>query len=68
MKRYISGDELTDARNAYGMGVPLEKIAGHLGVSESELRQALGIPDPEPKPAADGCDLFAAVERLDAVL
>lgn len=66
---YIDGDTIQDARNAHGMGVPLQKIAGHLGVSEPELRQALGIPLPAPQPVNDaGMDLFAAVDRLDAIL
>lgn len=71
MTRYISGDELADARNALGMGVPMLRIAGHLGVSESELRALLGLPNMTTATTTSGaadCDLFAGADRLDAIL
>lgn len=71
MARYISGDELADARNALGMGVSFQKIAGHLGVNESELRALLGLQNAataRPACKTDDCDLFAGTDWLDSVL
>lgn len=69
MARYISGDELADARNALGMGVPFQKIAGHLGVNESELRALLGLRNAAtPTSKTDDCDLFGGADWLDSVL
>ena len=63
--RYLDGDTLADARNAWGCGVPLAKIAGHLGVSVQELRAAMGLP--EQVPVVTEPDLWA-VDRLHGQL
>ena len=42
--RYIDADTIADARNAWGCGVPLDKIAGHLRISAAELRAVLQLP------------------------
>lgn len=65
MTKYIDADTLLDARNAHGMGVPLAKIASQLGISERDLRRALGLP--EWRPAVDNgpVDLWAADELGD---
>ena len=44
--RYISADEIAEAFEAYRNGIPLDKIAGHLGITVSELRSVLGLPVP----------------------
>ena len=69
---YIPQDIIDDARNAYGFGVPLDKIAGHIGVSVAELQNALGLPQWKSEPVQDRqrelpFDLFAT-DRLDSVL
>ena len=67
---YISGDMLDDIRNAYGCGVPTEKLASQLGIAEDALRRLLGLPQWKPA-ASDNAepelDLWA-VDRLDAAL
>ncbi len=42
--KYLDADTIADARNAYGMQVPIGNIAGHLGITVAELRAALGLP------------------------
>lgn len=71
-KRYLSGDEIADARNARGFGVSWERIAGHMGVSVSELQAALGEPQWKSEPAIrgdkeTGVDLWS-MDRLADVL
>jgi hypothetical protein len=56
--RYLDADQIADARNARGCGVPLDRIAGHLGVTVAELRAALGMPGLKPVPVDDEPDLF----------
>ena len=67
-KRYLSGDEIADARNARGFGVSWERIAGHMGVSVSELQAALGEPqwksEPAKPDAETGCDLWKSTESV----
>ena len=46
---YISGDMLDDIRNAYGCGVPTEKLASQLGIAEDALRRLLGLPQWKPE-------------------
>lgn len=50
-KRYLSGDEIADAKNARGFGVSWDRIAGHFGISVAELRAACGEPAWKPEPA-----------------
>ena len=66
-QRYLSGDDIADARNAYGLGVPLATLAAQLGVSEDELRRLLGLPEWKRLPAQLELDLWA-VDRLADVL
>ena len=47
---YISGDMLDDIRNAYGCGVPTEKLAAQLNIAEDALRRLLGLPAWKPEP------------------
>ena len=47
---YISGDDLQDARNAYGCGIPLERLAAQLNIAEDALRRLLGLPQWAPEP------------------
>ena len=57
--RYLDADQIADARNAVGFGVPLARIAGHMNVSVEQLRQALGMPPAlKPVPLDDEPDLF----------
>ena len=41
--RYISADQVEEAREALRHRVPLAAIAGHLRVSESELKRILRV-------------------------
>jgi len=71
MTRYISGDELADAQNAHGMGVPLAKIAAHLRLPETDLRRMLGLPPvnaPQPTCGNADCDLWSGSDRLEGQL
>lgn len=68
--RYVDADTIADARNAYGMQVPLGTIAGHLGVTVAELRAALELPQWKAEPVktqANEFDLWLT-DRLDGVL
>lgn len=40
----VTPDDLIDARQAWALGVPLSRIARHLGISEAELRHHLELP------------------------
>ena len=42
--KYIPADKCDEAAEAYRSGIPLDRIAGHLGVTVAELRQVLGLP------------------------
>lgn len=66
--RYLSGDEIEDARNARGCGVPLERIARHLRISVDEFRQSLGLPTLRPIPEVEPRIDLWKVEQLNAVL
>ena len=64
---YIDQDTLDDIRNAHAMGVPLQRLAAQVGVSEDDLRRLLGLPAWKQLPQQPELDLWA-VDRLDAVL
>ncbi|MEZ6038896.1 MAG: hypothetical protein R3C20_00220 [Planctomycetaceae bacterium] len=67
---YLDADTLADARNALGFGVPVEQIAGRVGVEVSELQRALGLPEwkiPDSQEKQLELDLWAA-DRLDGIL
>jgi len=67
--RYLDGDTIADAKNAYGCGIPLTVISGHLGCTVDELRRALDLrqwrsePIQQPEP-----DLFSGLDRLESQL
>ncbi len=65
--RYL--DQLTrdEAAEAYRSGIPLDRIAGHLGISVAELRAVLGLPALKPIPTTDEPDLWRVAE-LEAQL
>lgn len=68
--RYIDADTLADARNALGCMVPIDVVAAHIGVTVSELRCALGMPQWKREPvqaSTSEFDLFRA-DELDAIL
>ncbi len=68
---HIGYDCILDAKNAYAMQGPLTVIAGHLGVSVAELRQAMDLPHRRdvPNSLSDSePDLFAGFDRLQEVL
>ena len=47
---YIDGDQLDEIRNAYGCGIPLERLAAQLNIAEDALRRLLGLPAWKPEP------------------
>ena len=63
--RYIDQSTIDEAREAYRNHIPLDVIAGHLGIRVGELRQALGLSvlRDEPQPESD----LWSVDRLDGV-
>ncbi len=66
----LTPEQIADAKNARGCGVPLSKIADHLGVTVDELRAATGLPPAKCEPAGTQTsefDLFR-VDELDAKL
>ena len=68
--KYIDQSTIDDARNAYGFGVPLDKIAGHIGITVGELRTALGMPGlkREPSPVQETeFDLWRADELKEVL-
>lgn len=54
--RYLDADTIADARNMLGFRVPRERIAGHLGITVDEHRQALGESQPKREPAKSDAD------------
>ena len=67
MSQYIDADTLDEIRNAYGCGIPLERLAAQVGVSEDDLRRLLGLPQWKTLPQQTELDLWA-VDRLHDVL
>ena len=47
---YIDQDTLDEIRNAYGCGIPLERLAAQLGIAEEALRRLMGLPEWQPEP------------------
>lgn len=66
-KRYWSGDEEAEIRNAVGCQVPFWRIAEYYGCSVLDLQVLLGIPQFKQAPAADGCDLWRADELREVL-
>jgi AraC-like DNA-binding protein len=53
-KRHSLDDEQkVDARQALGCGLSVQQVAQHFGLSESELRSELGMPQWRSEPHAD---------------
>ena len=53
-KRHSLDDEQkADARQALGYGLSVQQVAQHFGLSESELRSELGMPQWKSEPLAD---------------
>ena len=48
--QYIDQDTLDEIRNAFGCGVPTEKLAAQLNIAEDALRRLLGLPAWKPEP------------------
>jgi len=40
----LNSEQRTDARQALGCGVSVPQVAAHFGLTETELRVALGLP------------------------
>lgn len=58
---YIDADRIAEASQALRDGIPIDRVAGHLGVTTDALQQLLGLPQWRADAAADGpCDLWAA--------
>lgn len=64
--RYISADKVEEAKEALRHRVPLAAIAGHLRVSESELKRILGV-DVAPVAELSDVELWR-VEKVNAKL
>jgi len=68
-RRYFSGDEELDIRNAVGCQVPFWRIAEYYGCSVEDLQVLLGIPQFKAvQDASSEPDLFAGFDRLQEVL
>ena len=66
--RYLDQSTVDEAREAYRNNIPLDRIAGHLGITVAELRRVLELPALQPaQQQLEEFDLFAC-DRLDAVL
>ena len=68
--RYIDQSTRDEAKEAYRNHIPLDRIAGHLGITVAELRRVLELPSLQPVPTDDqdqGFDLWAA-DKLNEVL
>ena len=63
--KYIDADTIADAKNAYGCRVPLDHIAGHLGITVGELRVALDLPQMTPEPQQTQTELPFDLFRTD---
>jgi hypothetical protein len=63
---YLDADTLADIANAYGCGIPLERLAAQVGTDEQTLRRRLGLPQWKQLPEQQELDLWA-VDRLQDV-
>lgn len=53
MSRYIDSDLEAEIRSALRDGIPLEHLAGTLGIDATELRRLIGEPQWRDVPADD---------------
>jgi hypothetical protein len=51
--RYIDQSTRDEAKEAYRNHIPLDRIAGHLGITVAELRRVLELPALQPVPTDD---------------
>ena len=53
-KRYsLNSEQRIDAKQALGCGLSVQQVATHFGLSESELRSELGMPQWKSETPAD---------------
>jgi hypothetical protein len=65
---YIDQSTVDEAREAYRNHIPLDRIAGHLGITVAELRRVLELPALQSaQQQSPELDLWAA-DRAKAVL
>lgn len=58
--RYLDQSTVDEAREAYRNNIPLDRIAGHLGITVAELRRVLELPALQPaQQQSDELDLWA---------
>ena len=67
MSQYIDADTLDEIRNAYGCGIPLERLAAQVGTDEQTLRRLLGLPQWKQLPEQTELDLWAVDELQDVL-
>lgn len=60
--RYLDQSTRDEAKEAHRNGIPLDRIAGYLGISVAELRAVLGLPSLRPVPVSDEPDLWRVPE------
>jgi hypothetical protein len=65
--RYLDQSTVDEAREAYRHHIPLDGIAGHLGITVAELRRVLELPALQPAQQPGELDLWAA-DKLQEVL
>ncbi len=67
--RYLDQSTRDEAKEAYRNHIPLDRIAGHLGITVAELRRVLELPALQPIPIDEEptTDLWA-VDRLEGQL
>jgi len=67
--RYLDQSTRDEAKEAYRNNIPLDRIAGHLGITVAELRRVLELPALQPIPIDEELttDLWA-VEKLEGQL
>jgi hypothetical protein len=68
-KPYIPGDIVEAIQAARSLWTPWPEIASRLGLTVEQCREAVGMPATQQEADREaGPDLFAGVDRLDAVL
>ena len=66
--RYLDQSTVDEAKEAYRHKIPLDRIAGHLGITVAELRRVLELPALQPaQQKSTEVDLWAA-DKLQEVL
>ena len=57
--RYLDQSTRDEAREAYRNHIPLDRIAGHLGITVAELRRVLELPALQAPQQSTELDLWA---------